>query len=398
MASTQAKHSIVSSVYILDVADAPKLWGLSPAERLQRALPKMGAENIHLITAEDAKNLHPTDNDTPALILRGDIAYDKPILQGLLEAENTYIVDNDGLRTAVCVSIKDISAAIDWLNGTGDAPSSAKTCLPTEIGGAYHAMLRKREDPYCLHVTDKNLGDSEKIVFMGAYKGVTDLVTKYLWPRPAMVVTKLCVKFGFSPNAVTWVGAALMMVALYFFWQGQYGIGLLCGWIMTFLDTVDGKLARVTFTSSSFGNILDHGIDLIHPPFWYLAWAIGLTAYGLPLSEALYDTVIWTIFGSYIAGRIVEGYFMRRFGFHIHVWRKFDSFFRLILARRNPNMIILTLFWALGRPDIGLLLITAWHVVTLAVHIVQSIQAEIDLARKIKIVSWLEQKPQAEAA
>ena len=87
---------------------------------------------------------------------------------------------------------------------------------------------------------------------------------------------------------------------------------------------------------------------------------------------------------------------MRRFGFHIHVWRKFDSFFRLILARRNPNMIVLTIFWALGRPDIGLLLITAWHVVTLAVHIVQSIQAEIGHARKIMIVSWLEQKPQME--
>ena len=41
---------------------------------------------------------------------------------------------------------------------------------------------------------------------------------------------------------------------------------------MTFLDTVDGKLARVTLTSSPFGNVLDHSLDLIHPPFWYWAW------------------------------------------------------------------------------------------------------------------------------
>ena len=32
---------------------------------------------------------------------------------------------------------------------------------------------------------------------------------------------------------------------------------------MTFLDTVDGKLARCTIASSKLGNIFDHGIDLV---------------------------------------------------------------------------------------------------------------------------------------
>ena len=33
---------------------------------------------------------------------------------------------------------------------------------------------------------------------------------------------------------------------------------------------------------------------------------------------------------------------MRRFGgMHIHVWQQIDSQFRLITARRNPNMVIL---------------------------------------------------------
>ena len=50
---------------------------------------------------------------------------------------------------------------------------------------------------------------------------------------------------------------------------------------MTFLDTVDGKLARVTLTSSRFGNWLDHGNDIIHPPLWWLCLANGL-ALGSP--------------------------------------------------------------------------------------------------------------------
>jgi phosphatidylglycerophosphate synthase len=55
---------------------------------------------------------------------------------------------------------------------------------------------------------------------------------------------------------------------------------------MTFLDTVDGKLARVTLTSSRIGDVLDHGLDLLHPPFWYLAWGIGL-ATAMPVATGI---------------------------------------------------------------------------------------------------------------
>ncbi len=63
---------------------------------------------------------------------------------------------------------------------------------------------------------------------------------------------------------------------------------------MTFLDTVDGKLAHVTLTSSRFGHIFDHSLDLLHPPFCYLAWGLGLERlallrYGASHIKALYD-------------------------------------------------------------------------------------------------------------
>ena len=52
--------------------------------------------------------------------------------------------------------------------------------------------------------------------------------------------------------------------------------------------------------------------------------------------------VLWAIIAGYVAQRIIEGLFIKRFdGMHIHVWRPVDSRFRLITARRNPNMVIL---------------------------------------------------------
>ena len=145
-----------------------------------------------------------------------------------------------------------------------------------QVAQGFEAGLLKLDRPYVLPVTAENRGALEQLAFSGAYKGVTDLVTKWLWPVPAQWATRACVRMGITPNQVTAASLVLVIVAGVLFARGEFGWGLLAGWIMTFLDTVDGKLARVTVTSTRLGNIFDHGIDLVHPPLWYLAWGIGL--------------------------------------------------------------------------------------------------------------------------
>src|SRR3546814_2818489 len=78
-------------------------------------------------------------------------------------------------------------------------------------------------------------------MFMGTYKGATDLVTKWIWPRPAFHATKLCARLGITPNQVTFASLLLVIAAFTWFWQGDWLPGLLAAWGMTFLDTVDGR-------------------------------------------------------------------------------------------------------------------------------------------------------------
>jgi hypothetical protein len=147
----------------------------------------------------------------------------------------------------------------------------------------------------------------------------------------------------------------------------------------------------VTGASSKWGEVFDHGIDLIHPPFWYWAWAHGLAVYGRPLEPVYVTMVLWAIIGGYIAQRIIEGLFIKRFGgMHIHVWRPIDSKFRLITARRNPNMVILVGALLLGGPDTGLLLVAFWTIASLIFHAVRLAQASEREARGKPVVSWLE--------
>ena len=229
----------------------------------------------------------------------------------------------------------------------------------------------------------------ERASYFGAYKGVTDLLTKYLWPEWALVLTRWAARIGMSPNQVSLIGAALCVLATWLFYEGLYWPGLAAGLAFMVLDTVDGKLARCTITSSKIGEAIDHGIDLVHPPFWWWAWGVGLHAWGRPLPADVFWWTLAAIVGGYVVQRLIEGAFITRFGMHIHVWRRFDSRFRLVTARRNPNMVILLAFLAAGRPDWGLVAVAAWTLTSLFVHLVQLIQALAARAAGRPVVSWL---------
>jgi phosphatidylglycerophosphate synthase len=166
-----------------------------------------------------------------------------------------------------------------------------------------------------------------------------------------------------SPNQVTLLSLVLTLAAGIGFGHAYFGAGLIMAWLMTFFDTVDGKLARVTVTSSRVGDALDHGLDIIHPPLWYMAWAIGL----IPESVQVADlTILFSlILIGYIGGRLCEGVFQFWIAsFDIFIWRPLDSFNRLITARRNPNLILLTAGWLMGRPDAGLWAVIVWHLLS----------------------------------
>ena len=257
---------------------------------------------------------------------------------------------------------------------------------PEDHAGSYNEALRKKEVPYALSTVTTSPRDIEKRLFAGSYKGATDLVTKYVWPVPALFVTRLCAAARLTPNMVTTASLLFMFLALWFFWEAWWVAGFACGWLMTFLDTVDGKLARTTMTYSKWGNVYDHGIDLIHPPFWYVAWYFGVLSVVSEPPTWLFPALI-VILAGYLAGRLLEGLFILRNGFEGHVWKPIDSFVREIIARRNPNMLIFMAFTLAGRPDLGLGAVAIWTLLSTAFQAIRLLQS-LSVA-KADMSSWL---------
>jgi phosphatidylglycerophosphate synthase len=353
------------------------LWGLTSGERLARIAAKQG------LALGSGASAGP-------LVANLSFVFDPAWLR-LIAGKPDHLITYGGIPVLANVEDAGTRAAVAQAmaeNRPAEAPNLTVTTFE-ESGSLANEALRKRERPFMGRLTPETVRSLERESYFGAYKGVTDLLTKYLWPEWALVLTRLAAPFGITPNQVTAVGALLCLAATFLFAYGWYWSGLLAGLVFMVLDTVDGKLARCTITSSEIGNVLDHGVDLVHPPFWWWAWGAGLHAYGRPLDPASFWWALAAIVGGYVVQRLIEGAFIALFRIHIHVWRPFDSWFRLITARRNPNMVILAAFLVAGRPDWGLIAVAGWTIASLLVHCVQLGHALLVRARGGAVRSWL---------
>jgi len=361
------------------------LWGIDGRERLRRQLRASGVTEVD--AGGESRPLAAS-----VLALRADFLFDDRTLRDLLTKPGPIVLTAGGGNVAAAkVPAARFADALAVVEGRAAADSidGVRLLTSTELSSAFVGELKKASASLVLPVRRERKSALEVYLFDGSYKGTTDLVTKWLWPTPARWVTGLCTRLGIVPNAVTSVSLLLALTVIGLFAQGSLSIALLLAWTMTFLDTVDGKLARVTVTSTEFGHFFDHLIDLIHPPLWYAAWAYGSSADPAEFQRLVPALVVMLV--AYIAGRLLEGLFKTFLcGFTIFVWRPFDSYFRLILARRNPCLLLLTGAALLGQPLLGLHAVVVWTVVSTLVLAVRVLQAMVDRMRGVTPRPWLE--------
>ncbi|MFN4089891.1 MAG: CDP-alcohol phosphatidyltransferase family protein [Alphaproteobacteria bacterium] len=362
-----------------------RLWGMTGAERLRRAFARAGLPETDAWAAAGA-----------VVVVRADFLVEERLIRDLIAAPGALLVqagpDGRPVPVAAHAPAGGVPAALAVLEApsvdpAGAAEAGLRPMTPDELGSNWNSTLRKKATPYVASFRTAGIDDLERLTFGASYKGATDFVTKYLWPWPARHVTRWCAQAGITPNAVTLFSLVLVFVTMWLFAAGHFVAGCLVGFFMTFLDTVDGKLARVTLTSSKWGEVFDHGIDMIHPPFWWWAWWLGLHAVGdLPPGV---DAALWIILGGYVAGRVLEGIFLAWFKIETFIWRPVDFVFRTITARRNPNLAILTVGAVLGQPGWAFVLVAVWTAISIAFHTVRLLQAAAVRLGGGEIRSWL---------
>jgi len=366
-----------------------RLWGITPRERLLRQIR-------HVVKASPIDDLQALPAHAPVILVRGDFLTEVRTFRRLLAHPGTLLrYAPDQRLVAGLVSAEQAEVAAALLRGDlADVPEGLDIVDPAALD-AFDIDLRRSAPPLLEPVSSDQRGRLEDLLYGNAYKGITDLVTKWFWPRPAKRAVHWFADRGVTPNMITSVGFLLMLLAGVLFYHGHYVLGLAAGWIMTFLDTVDGKLARVTAQSSRLGHNFDHGMDLLHPPFWYVIWGMSLSGFDTMLGFDQTD-YYWMIFAGYVGGRVFEGMFHLLGSCSIFGWRPFDAYFRLFTARRNTCMILLTLAVAVGRPDWGFVGVALWTAFTTVALGVRLVYGAVVRATSEPLRSWLSSPDEAE--
>ena len=199
------------------IGDNPTLlWGMTNAERLRR-----------MARAEGLPDTPPASG--AQLFINLDYVFDPVWLRHIVMLPGTVVMDGDALVMAHLTGgmpPDDIAVQRDALTiiDYRDNPQ------------IYNRQLRKLDTPFIQRLTPETRREIERASYFGAYKGVTDVLTKYLWPEWALVLTRIAARIGITPNQVT-ASAALCILATDAF----------CLWLL--LDR-DGRRASSSWCST----------------------------------------------------------------------------------------------------------------------------------------------------
>lgn len=106
---------------------------------------------------------------------------------------------------------------------------------------------------------------------------------RHRWRQVMTPPARLLLSWGVSPNAVTWAGTLLLVVAAFLtvplglLWQGALVMG-----VLVLSDSVDGQMARLSGRTSRYGAFLDATLDRVSDAAVMTATVIHLVRAGDP--------------------------------------------------------------------------------------------------------------------
>jgi phosphatidylglycerophosphate synthase len=119
---------------------------------------------------------------------------------------------------------------------------------------------------------------AEDVLLRSLTSELDGIVDKYFNRKLSGALTKLFLRMGLSPNAITIVSMVIGLMSAACFVLGTYTAGIIGALLFQFsaiVDCCDGEVARLTFTESPFGAQLDITADnVVHMAiFAGIAWA-----------------------------------------------------------------------------------------------------------------------------
>jgi hypothetical protein len=358
-----------------------RLWGMSLVERLVREAARRGISravvlaeatsearalradlsrlfdiDVAFVAPDEAAGAVPADGSV--LVVDGDAVYDDRVLDHLLAAGAGHAVV-DG----------EVSAAhltVDALRDGGTV-TAEHVVSPQDLGD-YVADLRLTMVPFLERVRDgADLRRLDRLLFHRTFKGVIDAVARYGYYHFVRFTTRWLSRTSISPNLLTLLSILGIWAAIPCFATGRIGLGIASAWAGVILDSVDGKLARLTVNLSDAMGAIEHAAAMPGLGLWFVALGWHLSQ-GQLFTPTPASVACWLLVATFLADKVLSGTFKKLFGCELFDARPLDAAFHLIAARRNIHLLILTVGAALGAVDAAFEWMTVGMVASFAFH------------------------------
>jgi len=204
-----------------------------------------------------------------------------------------------------------------------------------------------------------------------------ELPSRYFDPIFENLIVRRLAGTQISANQVTAATTLLGFAVSALYFTGWLRVGALLGIAVEVLDGVDGKLARITRTTSRAGEY-EHILDFFYENSWYLALGLYLARAAVP--HALATAMMLVLFD--LIDTLVYAAVDVRWGRSLDNLSPFLTRFRLVGGRRNIYGWFFLLGFFLGFPGHAFYAAAAWAGFTATVHLVAAIAAAPSLIRE----------------
>ena len=375
-----------------DPAGFLRIWGMTLVERNVRLVERLGARHIHVLVGPENRQglqrrfsgpgqiqVHANiDNplaaaqhivqqaEGPVLLLEGVGLYDRRFIGALWQQSMPALGADRGSALTTLALL--VTAAVPLLP-TGNRFSSwsqvqqallaKKDSFPVDLNNieSHISSLRKEVPPAVLRVNDASGRHRAKNYLKAlAGKGVNDVMGEFVHPPIEFFLTRLVAFTPLTPNQISYFNALLNIAALPLLATGNLWEGLVLNLVRGVMDGVDGKLARLTLRESQGGDQIDHVVDRLYLPLFFLAlgWHLSAGMWNAPAAMAAY-----VVQGFYWTNRLLANVFHNFLGVSSGEFRPIDRLVRRIWPKRNICVLILLIALLVGQPLGGLYTMTA---------------------------------------
>jgi phosphatidylglycerophosphate synthase len=295
------------------------------------------------------------------IVVAADLLVDERLLAWLsVQTADVMLSPREGDRPATAALLRAES-----LEAPGAEAARIKVVAADSLPAYWESM--HGEVPIHLRriASERDAEDGWRILLDYIQRRTLELPARYFDPFFENLIVRCLAPTAITANQVTLITTVLGFAVAGLYLTGWLRLGVLLAIFVEVLDGVDGKLARITRTTSKAGEY-EHILDFFYENSWWLALGRFLSRHGSP--SAWTAAILMVAFD--LTDNIVYSIADVKWHRSVDNATPFLSRFRLIAGRRNIYTWIFLPGFFLGAPAFSFYLAVAWAGVTAAIHAV----------------------------